>query len=60
MRSSTLKQLDITAQIEAFFAKGGKVKECPYGTIIRDNDGMTPRQIDQRTYAARMEREAAK
>lgn len=60
MRQSTLKNLDITAQIEAFFANGGVVKTCPYGTVIRDNDGMTPRQIDQRTYAVMIDKERAK
>jgi len=61
MRSETrIKALDIAAQIEAFFANGGEVKQYPPGTAIRDNDGMTPRQIDQRTYAVMIDKERAK
>jgi len=61
MRSETrIKALDITAQIEAFFQSGGAVEQCPPGNCVRDNDGMTPRQIDQRTYAVMIDKELAK
>ena len=55
-----MRSLDITAQIEAFFQKGGAVEQCPPGNCVRDNDGMTPRQIDQRTYAVMKDKGAAK
>lgn len=59
MRSETrIKALDITAQIEVFFQSGGAVKQCPYGTAIRDHDGMSPRQIGEQTYSARMDKAA--
>lgn len=60
MRSSNLKHIDITAQIEAFFTNGGKIAQCPEGNCIRENDGLTPRQMDKQSYAARQEREAVK
>lgn len=60
MRQSTLKSLDITAQIEAFFQSGGAVKQCPAGSAIRDDDGLSPRQIGEQTYAVMMDKEAAK
>jgi hypothetical protein len=57
MRSETrIKKLEINDQIEAFFAKGGLVQQCPAGSAIRDDDGMTPKQIDQKTWAVRMEK----
>lgn len=57
MRSETrIRSLEITEQIEAFFAKGGLVQQCPAGSAIRDDDGLTPKQIDQKTWAVRMEK----
>lgn len=60
MRQSTLKALDITAQIEAFFQNGGAVKQCPAGSAIRDDDGLSPRQIGEQTYAVMIDKERAK
>ena len=61
MRSETrIKVLDITAQIEAFFQNGGAIKQCPAGSAIRDDDGLSPRQIGEQTYAVMMDKEAAK
>jgi hypothetical protein len=57
MRSETkIRSLKINDQIEAFFAKGGLVQQCPGGSAIRDDDGMTPKQIDQKTWAVRLEK----
>jgi len=60
MRQSTLKALDITAQIEAFFTNGGEVKTADYGNAVNENDGETWQQQNRRRWAARQEREAAK
>jgi len=60
MRQSTLKALDITAQIEQFFASGGEVKTAPVGDGLRPDDGETWQQQNRRRWAARQEREAAK
>lgn len=60
MRSSNLKQLNISEQIEAFFANGGKAKTAPLGDGLRPDDGETWQQQNRRRWAARQEREAAK
>jgi hypothetical protein len=61
MRSETrIRSLDITAQIEAFFQNGGAVKQCPAGSAIRDDDGLSPRQIGEQTYAVMIDKERAK
>jgi len=60
MRQSTLKALDITAQIEQFFAQGGIAKTAPLGDGLRPDDGETWQQQNRRRWAARKEREAAK
>ena len=61
MRSETrIKALNITKQIEAFFQNGGAVKQCPAGSAIRDDDGMSPREVGKQTYAVMREKEQAK
>jgi hypothetical protein len=61
MRSETrIKALDITAQIEQFFAQGGIAKTAPLGDGLRPDDGETWQQQNRRRWAARQEREAAK
>jgi len=55
-----MRSLDITAQMEAFFQNGGAVKQCPAGSAIRDDDGLSPRQIGEQTYAVMIDKERAK
>jgi len=45
--------------VEEFIKLGGEIKQFPPGNSLRENDGMTPQQIDQQKWAVRMEKKTA-
>ena len=45
--------------ITEYLTQGGKITQCPPGNSLRENDGMTPQQIDQQKWAVRMEKKTA-
>ena len=57
MRSETKIRNNNSADLVAsFLANGGRITQCQPGSAIRDNDGMTPRQIGQQTYAVNLDK----
>lgn len=57
MRSETkIRNNDSADMVASFLANGGRITQCQPGSAIRDDDGMTPKQIGQQTYAVRQEK----
>lgn len=57
MRSETkIRNNDSADLVASFIANGGRITQCQPGSAIRDDDGMTPRQIGQQTYAVNLEK----
>ena len=42
--------------VEEFIKLGGQIKQFPPGNSLRENDGMTPQQIDKQKWAVRVEK----
>ncbi len=43
--------------IRAYLQSGGKITQLPYGNAVRDNDGETWKQTNQRRYKTKLEKE---
>jgi hypothetical protein len=50
----------MTDYITEYLTQGGKITQCPPGNSLRENDGMTPQQIDKQKWAVRMEKQIDK
>jgi hypothetical protein len=58
MRSETKIKMPFNADLVAsFIAQGGRITQCQPGSAIRDDDGMSPRQIGKQTYAVRQDKQ---
>jgi len=42
--------------VEEFIKLGGQIKQFPPGNSLRENDGMTPQQINCQQWAVRVEK----
>lgn len=57
MRSETkIRNNNSADMVASFLANGGRITQCQPGSAIRDDDGMSPRQIGQQTYAVRKDK----
>ena len=46
----------MTDYVNEFLKAGGQVTQLPLGNSLRENDGMTPQQIDKQKWAVRVEK----
>ena len=46
----------MTDYVNEFLKAGGQVTQLPFGNSLRENDGMTPQQIDKQKWAVRVEK----
>ena len=44
----------MTDYVNRFLKAGGQVTQLPPGNSLRENDGMTPQQIDKQKWAVRV------
>ena len=49
----------MTDYVNEFLKAGGQVTQLPFGNSLRENDGMTPQQIDKQKWAVRTEKKTA-
>ena len=58
MRSETKIRNNSSADLVALYLEqGGRITQCQLGSAIRDDDGMSPRQIGKQTYAVRQDKQ---